>query len=56
MISCDFFIYKMIKDFSQKLINDTREYFSSLYQKEISEEEAEMFLKSLVNLTSCFLK
>lgn len=46
----------MIKDFSQNLIDDAREYFSSLYQREVSEEEAERFLKSLVNLTSCFLK
>lgn len=51
-----FYTLIMIKDFSQNLINDTREYFSSLYQREISEEEAERFLKSLVNLTSCFLK
>lgn len=46
----------MIKDFSQNLIDDTREYFSSLYQREISEEEAERFLKSLTNLTDSFLK
>ena len=51
-----FYTLIMIKDFSQNLINDTREYFSSLYQREISEEEAERFLKSLIILTNSFLK
>ena len=46
----------MTKDFSQQLIEDTRAYFSALYHKEISEEQAESFLKSLIILTNAFLK
>ena len=51
-----FYTLIMTKDFSQNLIDDTREYFSFLYQKEISEEEAERFLKSLISLTNSFLE
>lgn len=51
-----FYTLIMIKDFSQQLIEDTRAYFSTLYQKEISEEEAERFLKSLISLTNSFLE
>lgn len=39
-----------MKDFSQQLINDAKSYFSSLYGRAVSDDEAESFLKSLIRL------
>jgi len=41
--------------FSQQLIDEARDYFSELYQKEVSAEEAECFLRSLSCLADCFI-
>jgi len=35
--------------FSQNLLDDAKDYFGSLYGREISNEEAESFLMSLLN-------
>jgi len=36
--------------YDDQLISDAQEYFSELYGREIAPDEAESFLKSLVNL------
>lgn len=45
----------MLDSFSQQLIDEARDYFSDLYQKEITAEEAECFLRSLSRLADCFI-
>jgi hypothetical protein len=40
----------MIQHYDQQLILEAQEYFSGLYGREITPDEAESFLKSLVNL------
>lgn len=36
--------------YDKQLISEAREYFSGLYERQITPDEAESFLKSLVNL------
>lgn len=40
----------MIQHYDEQLISETQEYFSGLYGRAITPDEAESFLKSLVNL------
>jgi len=40
----------MIQHYDQQLILEAQEYFSGLYGRAITPDEAESFLKSLVNL------
>jgi hypothetical protein len=37
-------------NYDQKLIDEAKDYFTNLYGREVSSEEAESFLKSLVYL------
>jgi hypothetical protein len=43
-------------DLDINLLNDAKIYFSKLYKREVSEEEAESYLKSLVSLYDSFQK
>jgi hypothetical protein len=40
--------------YSQDLLDETKDYFSGLYKREISDDEAESFLDSLVNFYDSF--
>lgn len=45
------FLYTRIMiNYDQKLIDEAKEYFTNLYGREISYEEAESYLKSLIHL------
>lgn len=53
--SARLFLYTQVMiQFSQNLINEARAYFSDLCGREISQEETESFLKSLLNLYNSF--
>ena len=45
-----FFYTYIMNDFSKQLIDDAKDYFSSLYGRAVSDDEAESFLKSLIRL------
>ena len=55
--SARLFLYTevMTNDFSQQLTQDAVAYFSELYGRQVSAEEAESFLRSLSQLIDCFL-
>lgn len=40
--------------YSQYLLDDTKDYFSGLYKREISDDEAKFFLDSLANFYNSF--
>ena len=40
--------------YDQPLLDETKEYFGELYQREITDDEAESFLDSLVNFYDSF--
>jgi len=43
-----------MSDLSPELLNEAKIYFSKLYKREVSEDEAESYLKSLVHLYDSF--
>jgi len=45
-----FYNWVMIQHYDQQLIIEVQKYFSGLHGREISPEEAESFLMSLLNL------
>ncbi len=50
------FLYSLIMiTFSQQLLKEAQNHFSTLYNREISKEEAENFLSSLSQLIDIFL-
>ncbi len=40
--------------YDQPLLDDTKEYFGGLYKREITDDEAESFLDSLVSFYDSF--